>query len=140
MQVLVLAVQNDVEPANVGVATAGSTLFRQVGGSIGVSLFGAIFANRLNVELAHRLPPGVRIPKTTNPATIRHLPAAAHDAFVYAVSAALHPVFIVAAGVSVFAFLFTWLLRDVPLRVAVQPGSAIPAPADEQTAQAAVSS
>src|SRR5919201_5733283 len=39
MQVLVLAAQNSVEPENVGVATSGSTLFRQIGGSIGVSLF-----------------------------------------------------------------------------------------------------
>ena len=47
MQVLVLAVQNAVEYRFMGVATSGSLLFRQIGGSIGVSLFGAIFANRL---------------------------------------------------------------------------------------------
>ena len=47
MQVLVLAVQNSVDPAMMGVATSGSTLFRQIGGSIGVALFGTIFANRL---------------------------------------------------------------------------------------------
>ena len=40
MQVLVLAVQNSVPFEVMGVATSGSTLFRQVGGSIGVSLFG----------------------------------------------------------------------------------------------------
>ena len=43
-------------PRDMGVATSGSTLFRQIGGSIGVALFGAIFANRLTVELASRLP------------------------------------------------------------------------------------
>ena len=58
MQVLVLAAQNAVDYRLIGVATSGSTLFRQVGGSIGVSLFGAIFANRLHVELATRLPAG----------------------------------------------------------------------------------
>ena len=31
MQVLVLAVQNAVDPRNMGVATRGSTLFRQIG-------------------------------------------------------------------------------------------------------------
>jgi EmrB/QacA subfamily drug resistance transporter len=46
MQVLVLAAQNAVPYELLGVATSGSTLFRQVGGSIGVSIFGAIFANR----------------------------------------------------------------------------------------------
>ena len=140
MQVLILAVQNAVEPANVGVATSGSTLFRQVGGSIGVSVFGAIFANRLHVELTQRLPPSARIPKATNPAAIRQLPPAVHHAFASAVSAALHPVFVVAAGVSVLAFALTWLLRDVPLRVMPEPGGAIPPPTEEGAAGAAVSS
>ena len=56
MQVLVLAAQNSVEHRLLGVATSASTLFRQIGGSIGVALFGAIFANRLAQELAQRLP------------------------------------------------------------------------------------
>ena len=68
--------------------------------SIGVALFGTIFANRLHVELAHRLPAGTAVPKTINPAGIRHLPAAAHAAFADGVSAALHPVFLTAAAVS----------------------------------------
>jgi hypothetical protein len=116
MQVLVLAVQNSVDPSMMGVATSGSTLFRQIGGSIGVALFGTIFANRVRVELAHRLPPGTTVPKTINPAGIRHLPPAAHTAFADAFAAALHPVFFVAAGISVIAFLLTWFLREVPLR------------------------
>jgi hypothetical protein len=91
-------------------------MFRQIGGSIGVALFGTIFANRLRVELAARLPQGTHIPKVINPAGIRHLPAAAHSAFADAVAAALHPVFIVAGVVSLLAFALTWLLRDVPLR------------------------
>jgi len=44
MQVLVLAVQNAVDYRELGVATSGATLFRGIGGSIGVALFGAIFA------------------------------------------------------------------------------------------------
>ena len=52
MQVLVLAAQNAVDYRLLGVATSGSTLFRQVGGSIGVSVFGAIFTNELGRELA----------------------------------------------------------------------------------------
>lgn len=44
MQVLVLAVQNAVDYRNLGAATSGATLFRSIGGSIGVSIFGAIFA------------------------------------------------------------------------------------------------
>jgi MFS family permease len=125
MQVLVLAVQNAVDPSVMGVATSGSTLFRQIGGSIGVALFGTIFANRVHVELASRLPSNANVPKTINPAGIKHLPAAAHSAYTHAFAAALHPVFLTAAVISVVAFALTWLLREVPLRVAVRPGEAV---------------
>ena len=124
MQVLILAVQNAVDMSVMGVATSGSTLFRQIGGSIGVALFGTIFANRVRVELAHRLPPGTHIPKTINPAGIRNLPPAAHAAFADSFAAALHPVFFVAAGVSAIAFALTWLLREVPLRRAPEAAAA----------------
>jgi EmrB/QacA subfamily drug resistance transporter len=136
MQVLVLAVQNAVEPRDMGVATSGSTMFRQVGGSIGVAVFGAIFANRLHIELASRLPSGTRLPRATDPATIRHLPPAVHAAFESAFSAALHPVFLVAAGIAALAFVATWFLRDVPLRTLPRPAEAIPPQRDAETAAA----
>jgi hypothetical protein len=41
MQVLVLAAQNAVPYEMLGVATSGSTLFRQIGGAVGVAIFGA---------------------------------------------------------------------------------------------------
>ena len=52
MQVLVLAVQNAVDYAELGVATSGATLFRSMGGSLGTAVLGAIFTNRLTSELA----------------------------------------------------------------------------------------
>ncbi len=126
MQVLVLAVQNAVDPRDMGVATSGSTLFRQIGGSIGVALFGAIFANRLTVELASRLPRNARLPTSNEPAAIHALPAPVRSAFEDGFAAALRPVFIVAAAVSVVAFGLSWLLREVPLRreaaIDVPPG------------------
>jgi EmrB/QacA subfamily drug resistance transporter len=126
MQVLVLAVQNAVRPQEMGVATSGSTMFRQIGGSIGVSVFGAIFANRLRVELASRLPHNIHIPRATNPQVIKHLPAAAHSAYVHSFAAALHPVFLTAAVISAFAFALTWLLREVPLRTRDPNPGAVP--------------
>jgi uncharacterized membrane protein len=121
--VLVLAVQNAVEHRVMGVATSGAILFRQIGGSIGVALFGAIFANRLAANLAERLP-GVRLPKTATPALVKHLPPAVHDAYVSAFAVSLRPVFLVAAAVGVAAFLLTWLLREVPLRSSAGAGEA----------------
>jgi EmrB/QacA subfamily drug resistance transporter len=116
MQVLVLAAQNAVSYELLGVATSGSTLFRQVGGSIGVSIFGAIFANRLGVHLASALPPGVRPPAAASPELVDRLRPEVHSEYVGAFAASLRPVFAAAAGVSFVGFLLTWLLREVPLR------------------------
>jgi EmrB/QacA subfamily drug resistance transporter len=116
MQVLVLAVQNSVDYRMLGVATSGSTLFRQIGGSIGVAAFGAVFSNRLATELTSRLPPGAHIPTAANPAVVKSLPPAVHQPYIEAFSAALQPVFLVAAGIALLGFVFTWLLREVPLR------------------------
>src|SRR4051794_4935293 len=116
MQVLVLAVQNAVDYTYLGVATSGSTLFRQVGGSIGVALFGAIFTNQLASEVAQHLPRGAHVPAQANPAVVHNLPAAIKGPYIAAFSAALSPVFLVAAAISFCAFLLSWALREVPLR------------------------
>jgi EmrB/QacA subfamily drug resistance transporter len=119
MQVLVLAVQNAVDYRDLGVATSGSTLFRSMGGAIGVSLFGAIFSNRLQAELAGAFSSATTVPSAANPAAIDRLPAAIHALYVAAFASAIRPVFLVAAGVSAVAFALTWLLREVPLRKTV---------------------
>jgi len=116
MQVLVLAAQNAVPYDMLGVATSGSTLFRQIGGAVGVSIFGAIFANRLSTELAARIPAGVHVPAAANPTLVHHLPEAVKQPFIEAFTAAITPIFLAAGGFAIAAFLLTWLLREVPLR------------------------
>jgi EmrB/QacA subfamily drug resistance transporter len=116
MQVLVLAAQNSVDYKLLGVATSGSTLARSIGGAVGVSVFGTIFANRLSSELASRLPAGRPLPASSDPHAIANLPPPLHDAYVSAFAAALRPVFLVAAVISAVAFALTWLLPEVPLR------------------------
>jgi EmrB/QacA subfamily drug resistance transporter len=118
IQVLVLAVQNAVPYRLLGVATSGSTLARQIGGSIGVAAFGAIFSNELTNQLATRLPGGAaaHIPKAANPSILAHLPPAIHAQYIASVAAALRPVFIAAAGFTFLAFALTWLLTEIPLR------------------------
>ena len=116
MQVLVLAAQNAVPYKMLGVATSGSTLFRQIGGAVGVSIFGAIFANRLATELAERIPAGVDVPAAANPALVRQLPEAVRQPFIEAFTSAITPIFLAAAGFAIAAFLLTWLMREVPLR------------------------
>jgi EmrB/QacA subfamily drug resistance transporter len=124
MQVLVLAVQNSVDHRLLGVATSGAILFRQIGGSIGIALFGAIFANRLHANLTEQLP-GVSLPGTATPEAIKSLPSALHHGYQVAVLDSLRPVFLVGAGIGVAAFLLTWLLREMPLRKSTGVGEDI---------------
>ncbi|MBK4714891.1 MULTISPECIES: MDR family MFS transporter [Tenebrionibacter/Tenebrionicola group] len=116
MQVLVLAVQNSVSPGLIGVATSGVTLFRSVGGSIGVALFGAVFTHILQSNLLRLLPEGTPLPRELNPVAVHHLPQAIRNDYLQAFGAAIHAAFTMAAGVIVLAFVLSWLLREAPLR------------------------
>ena len=116
MQVLVLAVQNAVPFKNIGVATSGATLFRSIGGSVGVATFGAIFTNGLHARLADAMPPGVELPRSMRPTMVQHLPAAARDIYLNAFSGSMHTVFLVAGAVVLLAFALSWLMQDKPLR------------------------
>jgi len=122
LQVLVIAVQNSVDFADLGAATSGATFFRSIGGSFGVSVFGAIFSNRLAVELASALhgvtvPAGFKLASAeANPALLKRLPAAIRADVQHAYSLALHPVFLYALPVALIAFVLSWFLREVPLR------------------------
>ncbi|WP_229514574.1 MFS transporter [Paraburkholderia terrae] len=116
MQVLILAVQNAVPFKHLGTATSGATLFRSIGGSVGVAAFGAIFSNGLASRLQALIPPDTELPHALGPAAIHHLPAVLRDDYLQAFASALHTVYVVAACVVVLAFALAWLLRDHPLR------------------------
>jgi MFS family permease len=136
MQVLVLATQNAVSYAQLGVATSGATLFRSIGGSLGTAVLGAIFSGRLTSELSDKIPAGAA--KGTeggvNPAQIQKLPGPLHDAYITSFTDALNSVFVVATAVMVVAFLLTWLIQEKPLRQTVESqaglGEALGAPVD----------
>ncbi|MCE4070610.1 MULTISPECIES: MDR family MFS transporter [Pseudomonas] len=118
MQVLILAVQNSVEFRHMGVATSGATLFRSIGGSIGVSVFGALFSHELMSRLVSAFPASVGSPANLSPAAVHALPAALQQAYLEAFSGSMHWVFLVACMVSAVAFALSWLLQEVPLRKA----------------------
>jgi EmrB/QacA subfamily drug resistance transporter len=128
LQVLVIAVQNSADYADLGAATSGVTFFRSIGGSFGVSVFGAIFSIRLAGELATALR-GVTLPSgfkaasaAADPALLKKLPAAVRADVQHAFSLALHPVFLYAIPVALVAFVLSWFLREVPLRATSSVG------------------
>ncbi len=97
MQVLVLAVQNDVDDKDLGVATSGATFFRSIGGSFGTAVFGAIFANALTGNLARYLagipvPAGFNAQAGASPAVLAKLPPAVHSGVIHAYAASLQTV------------------------------------------------
>ncbi len=119
MQVLVLAVQNAVDYAELGVATSGATLFRSMGGSLGTALLGAIFTNRLADELSGS--PAAQVGSgSIDPSALERLPAAIRDPYTGAFTDALSTVFLVAAAIVLVAFLLSWLIEERPLRQTVE--------------------
>ncbi|MBX3531155.1 MAG: MFS transporter [Rhizobiaceae bacterium] len=115
MSVGVTASQNAVERSMVGVATAGTTMFRQIGGSIGISVFGAIFSNRLAAELGGLGGGHAGGSGAFNRDMIAALPEPVRETVLNAFASALHPVFFVAAAAGVIAFAVSFLLKEIPL-------------------------
>src|SRR6266542_495258 len=124
MQTTILIAQNSVEPRDLGVASSGATFFRSIGGSFGVSLFGAIFANRLTHEVAARLGPeaasrlsgrgggGGRL----DPATLKLLPAPVRDGFLHGVAYAISGVFVWSVLFAIVVPILASFIKEIPLR------------------------
>lgn len=137
--VLVTAVQNAIPAHQMGAGTAGTTLFRQVGGSLGVSIFGAIFSNNLAHQLGNSAPEGGAA-SAFNREAIAALPEAARETLLTAFSNALHPVFFVAAGAAVVAIVLAWLMPELPLANTLRKEPEADIKAEENAAAAAVGS
>ncbi|QQK00267.1 MFS transporter [Burkholderia ambifaria] len=116
MPVLTLAVQNTVEFRHMGVATSGATLFRSIGGSLGVAAFGALFSHGLQSRIAQALPAGTELPPALGPAAVHQLPEAVRTAYLHAFAWSLHVVYLSAAGVIAIAFVLAWFVESAPLR------------------------
>lgn len=122
MQTVVLAMQNAVDPRDMGVATSASTFFRQVGGSLGTAIFLSILFSSAAVDIPHELtkagqtvPPGAF--NINDTAGLAHLPPEVKHPILVGFSDAMSVVFLVAAILVVLTFVFALLLKEVPLRL-----------------------
>ncbi|MGO9187141.1 MAG: MDR family MFS transporter [Streptosporangiaceae bacterium] len=134
MQMVSLIAQNSVQQRDMGVASSARMFFQQIGGSLGVAAFGAIFARRLVESLAAAAAgSGVHVSASggqLNPATVDSLPATVkHDVF-FAISHAIQGVFIWAVPAAAVIFVLAWFIKEVPLR-----GRAPADPAPSQQAE-----
>ena len=119
MQMVSLIAQNSVQQKDMGVASSARMFFQQIGGSLGVAAFGAVFARRLTESLAAAAGSGVHISASggqLDPATVDSLPARVkHDVF-FAIAHAIQGVFIWALPAAVIIFVLAWFIKEVPLR------------------------
>jgi EmrB/QacA subfamily drug resistance transporter len=122
MQVLVLSVQNSVDYRDLGVATSTVTFFRSIGGSIGVAVFGEIFANRLAAHLAAGGPALSKLGATVHQLTpeklkaLKHAQPAMFDQFLHAFQPALHVVFLASVPFAAVCIAIVLMLKETPLR------------------------
>ena len=122
MQVLVIAVQNNVDYEDLGTATSGVTFFRSIGGAFGASIFGTVFNNNLKSEVksaveSGRLKPTFPVQQATqNPEIIKHIVRTDSQPFLHVYAHALHYIFIYAMPLCALAFVLSLFLKEVPLR------------------------
>jgi hypothetical protein len=114
MPILTMAIQNAVEPANLGAATATSIFFRSLGATFGVTLAGAVMNWRV----------GTAVPKmTTGPGAASSSAGAVGDllsgqdhAMIAAYQHGLSSVYFMGGCFVILAFLCVRLLPENPLR------------------------
>ncbi len=123
LQQLLLVVQNDARQADLGVATASSQFFRNVGATVGVAILGTVMNSGLREAIGSRMPPGaptggggVDSGSVLDPSTLADLPPAVVDAVRQGLASQLHEVFWWGVPISALALVAALLIPVVPLR------------------------
>jgi EmrB/QacA subfamily drug resistance transporter len=123
MQTIVTAVQNSVEYRDMGAATSSITFFRQMGGSVGAAVFGAVLSSRLAHYLSEQLAragirPGAGGPRVevNDVQAIQQLTEPVKSVVLGAFTNALDDVFLVGVPFVAAAVVVALLLKEVPLR------------------------
>ncbi len=124
MQNLVLAVQNTVAPTDLGTASSTVAFFRSLGGSIGVSVLGAVLATRVSdLTLSGLTAAGVPLPAGGGSGSaeigisnLNQLPGPIADVVRGAYGDATALIFLISAALSIITVLAVLVIREVPLR------------------------
>ncbi|MGC5386750.1 MDR family MFS transporter [Micromonospora chalcea] len=119
MQNLVLAVQNTVALKDIGAASASVAFFRSLGGTIGVSVLGAVLARRVSDRITHDLA-AAGIPTTGggggSTLNLDALPEPVRQIVRAAYGDATGHIFLISAAIAVVGIVAALLLRPVTLR------------------------
>ncbi|MFH5877390.1 hypothetical protein [Arthrobacter sp. NA-172] len=117
MQTTNLIAQNSVDIRDIGAATGTSTFARNMGGSLGISVLGSIYASRLADTMGKAGGAGsLHQSGQITPAALHSLPAAIQALFKTAVTSGIQSVFLWASIVAAAGFVLALFIRHVPLR------------------------
>ncbi|MGY1651244.1 DHA2 family efflux MFS transporter permease subunit [Geodermatophilus sp. SYSU D01119] len=120
MQNLVLAVQNTVAASDLGAASSAVAFFRSLGGTIGVSVLGAVLSNRVSDLIAAGLPPELAAAGSGSGdvglADLADAPAPIRALIEVSYGDATGRIFLVSAVIAVVAVAAILLIREVALR------------------------
>ncbi|WP_200303144.1 MFS transporter [Streptomyces adelaidensis] len=114
MPVLIFAVQHSVRPGDTGSATAAGNYLRQLGGSLGVAVFGALLLERLADRLPARARGVLPDPDSLTPELVHALPDPLRDAYAGAYAEAMPRIFLYLAPVLVLGLLVACFLKEKP--------------------------
>ncbi|MFI6265422.1 MDR family MFS transporter [Micromonospora sp. NPDC051006] len=123
MQNLVLAVQNTVSLKDIGAASSTVAFFRSLGGTIGVSVLGAVLARRVTDRITHDLaasgiPAGGGSGETSS-LNLNALPEAVQHIVRAAYGDATGHIFLISAAIAVVGVIAGLLLKPVTLRTSL---------------------
>lgn len=130
MQNLVLAVQNTAAMKDLGAATGSVTFFRSLGGTIGVSVLGAVLADRVQSIIAeHLAAAGLPAGSGGGSLNLNALPPVAQTIVREAYGDATGHIFLISAAIGAVGVIAALLLPDIVLRSGAEaPASAPTAP------------
>ncbi|GAB3000454.1 MDR family MFS transporter [Saccharothrix stipae] len=139
MQTLLVAIQNDAEPRDMGVATSSATFFRQIGGTVGTAVFLSILFSTVGDKIGNALRTAAGTPDfqaalarpenrefaaglqggggfdLDNTEFLTKLDPALARPFLDGFSESIDLVFLVGSVVTLIGFAMIWFLREVPL-------------------------
>ncbi|PSL55675.1 EmrB/QacA subfamily drug resistance transporter [Saccharothrix carnea] len=139
MQTLLVAIQNDAEPRDMGVATSSATFFRQIGGTVGTAVFLSILFSTVGDKIGNALRTAAATPDfqaalarpenrefavglqsgtgfdLDNTEFLTRLDPVLARPFLDGFSESIDLVFLVGGLVTLVGFAVIWFLREVPL-------------------------
>ena len=145
LQNTVIALQNSLEVRDMGVGTSLNTFWRSIGGTIGVAVFGSIYASKLTgyikggvTTLAARNPtalngstPLALSQLRNNPAVMAKFTPELQATVLHSYVQAFHIVFLSAAPVTAIGFLVALALKEKPLKSGAEHAQAMKEAAGE---------